>query len=56
MKNPSKLDVFQIQSNSGGFFSVSSCFSLGYLVMTRVPKAAQVGSPFWTRALQQNPF
>jgi len=50
MKNPSKLDVFQLQSNSGGFFSVSSSFSLGYLVVTRVPKAAEVGAPFWTRA------
>jgi hypothetical protein len=50
MKNPSKLDMFQLQSNSGGFFSVRSSFSLGYLVVTRVPKAAEVGSPFWTRA------
>ncbi len=50
MKNPSKLDVFHLQSNSGGFFSVSSSFSLGYLVMTRVPKEASVGSPFWTHA------
>jgi hypothetical protein len=41
MKNPSKLDVFQLQSNSGGFFSVNSSFSLGYLVVTRVLKAAR---------------
>ena len=50
MKNPSKLDVFQLQSSFEGFFSVSSSFSLGYLVVTRVPKEAQVGAPFWTRA------
>jgi len=56
MKNPSELDMFQLQSNSGGFFSVSSSSSLGYLVVTRVPKAAEVGSPFWKCALQQNPF
>jgi hypothetical protein len=56
MKNPSKLDVFHLQSNSGGFFSVRSSFSLGYLIVTRVPKAAGVGSPFWTGALRQNPF
>jgi hypothetical protein len=30
--------------------------SLGYLVVSRVPKAAEVGSPFWTRAFRQNPF
>jgi len=50
MKNPSKLDVFQLQSNSGGSFSVSSSFSLGYLGVTRLPKADEVGSPFWTHA------
>src|SRR6266480_4147219 len=44
MKNPSKFDVFQLQSNPGGFFFVSSYFSLGYLVATRVPKAAAAES------------